>query len=277
MLTYTLFALVTSYTLTLCVTSLKSVLPLYHQHQFEADIRDCYPGLLKGRHMAFKWLIKSARTCQYCQHRLPYREHLPILSYVFWGGNYKCCGGKRSLSQFFREVFAFYLFFTILNISSLTTIQTACALSVSVLILVALYSDIEYRMLPDEVTYFLLYLALFCGSAGIVETQLSDSVYGICIGYMSLLSIKVAYKLRTGIDGMGGGDPKLAAALGAWLGWEQTILMVIGAPVLAVGYIILARLTRLDNALPFGPFLIGAAFICYSLGLNLLTIVRFGS
>ena len=123
--------------------------------------------------------------------------------------------------------------------------------------------DLDTQLLPDDITLPLLWVGLLCNAFG-VYTDLKSAVIGAAAGYLSLWSVYWAFKLFTGKEGMGYGDFKLLAALGAWLGWQMlplTILLssFVGA-IIGIGMMIFARHGR-NVPIPFGPYLAIAGVI----------------
>ena len=123
--------------------------------------------------------------------------------------------------------------------------------------LVALtFIDLEHKLLPDLLTLPLIWLGLVVNSFGLFST-LEDALWGAIAGYMSLWLVYWVFRLVTGKHGMGYGDFKLLAALGAWLGWEALpIIVLISALIgIVVSLIVRMKTTPIDPQIPLGPFL----------------------
>jgi len=134
------------------------------------------------------------------------------------------------------------------------------------------FIDFDHQLLPDKIIYPLLWLGLLVNSQGLL-TDFHSSLYGAVAGYMILWTIFQLFKLLTGKEGMGYGDFKLLALIGAWLGWQMlpvVILLssVIGAIVGIAGILILGRDRQIP--IPFGPYLSGAGFIALLEGQTLI-------
>ena len=132
--------------------------------------------------------------------------------------------------------------------------------------------DFDHQLLPDDITLPLLWLGLLFNTASIF-TSLQDAVIGAAAGYLFLWSIYWAFKLLTGKEGMGYGDFKLLAALGAWLGWQMLPLIVLLSSLVgAVCGIVLMVIKRRgkDIPIPFGPYLAAAGWIALLWGEELL-------
>jgi leader peptidase (prepilin peptidase)/N-methyltransferase len=128
--------------------------------------------------------------------------------------------------------------------------------------------DLNHQLLPDNLTLPLLWLGLLINTGG-VYTDLSSAVIGAAAGYLSLWSVYWAFKLITGKEGMGHGDFKLLAALGAWLGWQQLPLIVLLSSLLGavIGTLILLTQKKdRQNAIAFGPYLAIAGWIALLAG-----------
>ena len=124
--------------------------------------------------------------------------------------------------------------------------------------------DYDWQLLPDGVTQPLLWLGLLCGLFGIF-VGLRDSLLGAVFGYLVLWSVFHLFKWITGKEGMGGGDFKLLALIGAWLGWQALLPVLLSASLvgsLVGGGLMLCGRVRRNQPLPFGPFLAGGALLC---------------
>jgi leader peptidase (prepilin peptidase) / N-methyltransferase len=135
------------------------------------------------------------------------------------------------------------------------------------------FIDADTTLLPDDITLPLLWLGLLVNAAS-VFTSLSSAVIGAAAGYLALWSVYWAFKLLTGKEGMGYGDFKLLAAIGAWLGWQMLPLVIllsalVGAVVGIAGIVLRGR--ERGAKLPFGPYLSAAGFIAMIWGAQLNT------
>ena len=129
--------------------------------------------------------------------------------------------------------------------------------------------DFDTTLLPDDITLPLLWAGLIASTLHWTAVPLSDSLWGAIGGYLSLWSVYWAFKLFTGKEGMGYGDFKLLAALGAWFGWQALVPIVLASSmigaVIGVGLKLSRRLED-GQAMPFGPFLAGAGFAALFFG-----------
>ena len=124
--------------------------------------------------------------------------------------------------------------------------------------------DFDHQLLPDNITLPLLWLGLLVNALGVGMTSLQEAVIGAAAGYLVLWGFYWTFRLLTGKEGMGYGDFKLLAALGAWMGWQSLLPIVILSSLVGAVYgiamIVLFRRDR-SQPMPFGPYLAGAGFI----------------
>lgn len=201
--------------------------------------------------------------CPQCSHAISALENIPVVSYLIQGGKCKHCSCPISLRYPIIESITGVL-------SMLVSAQFGFTwLTLGILILlwglvVLTMIDFDHQLLPDDITLPLLWLGLAINATGFGLTSLSNAVWGAIAGYGILWSVYWAFKLVTGKEGMGFGDFKLLAALGAWLGWEllpQIILLsaLVGA-VVGISLIIIKGRDK-NIPIPFGPYLAAAGFI----------------
>ena len=207
----------------------------------------------------FNLMVPRSR-CPSCGHWVAWSENVPVLSYLFLRGKCSECGARISPRYPLVELLTGGLFFWCAQQWGLTPTGLAwCGFSA---VLVALaFIDWDTTLLPDDLTLPLLWAGLLASALQWIQVPLVSSVAGAAAGYLSLWLVYWAFKLATGKEGMGYGDFKLFAALGAWFGWEALvpiILMssVIGA-IVGIGLKVFSRL-REGGYVPFGPFLVGA-------------------
>ena len=204
--------------------------------------------------------------CPRCQTPLHPMHMVPILSWVFLRAKCATCGAKISPRYPLVE-------FNVCLLSILSVLVAGVTLEAAVLIvgtslLVALATiDLERGLLPNELSYPLLFLGLVASvvlptSAFLAPVE--SGVVGAVIGYLSFWFINHAFRLVTGTDGMGEGDFKLNAAIGAWIGWELMPYMIVFAFVLALVFTLLQLFKKtysLTEGIPFGAFLAFAAIV----------------
>jgi len=200
--------------------------------------------------------------CGECGHQITAMENIPIISYLLLKGKCKSCGTHISAQYPLVELFT-GIISLIVAWQFGVSIQTVAALFLSWCLIAASGIDIGHKLLPDNITLPLLWLGILLSFFN-VFVDLQSSVIGAMVGYMSLWSVFIVFKLITGKEGMGYGDFKLLALLGAWTGWKLIFIIiltssVVGA-VIGVTMILLKRNER-GTQIPFGPYLAGAGWM----------------
>ena len=207
-------------------------------------------------------LVVPRSACPACGHKITALENIPILSYLFLRG--KCSGCGTAISVRYPMVEALTGVLTGLVAWYFGVTWMAFFAIVFVWALIALtFIDADTTLLPDDITLPLLWLGLLVNLGG-TFVPLSSAVWGAIGGYLVLWTVYWGFKLATGKDGMGYGDFKLLAAIGAWLGWQMLPLVIllsaaVGTVIGIAGIIIQGR--DKGAKLPFGPYLATAGFI----------------
>lgn len=201
--------------------------------------------------------------CPHCRHSITALENIPLISYfLILKGKCSGCGSAISWRYPAIELFAALASgYVVWHFGP--TVQGAGALLLVWALIALAAIDIDTQLLPDAITLPLLWLGLLFNLQG-TYIDLTSAVIGAMAGYLILWSVFWAFKIATGKDGMGYGDFKLLAALGAWLGWQMlpaVILLssVVGAMV-GIGLIFATRHGR-NVPIPFGPYLAAAGAI----------------
>lgn len=200
--------------------------------------------------------------CPSCQHRISAIENIPILSYLFLKGRCRSCLSSISIRYPVVELVTSVLSI-LLAIKFGVTFQAGAALIFTWLLICLTLIDFDTQLLPDSITLPLLWFALFISLFNIFVDP-TTAIIGALAGYLSLWSVFWLFKLVTGKEGMGYGDFKLLAAIGALLGWKMLPLVVmLSAFVGAVIGITLIVVNGRDKntPIPYGPYLSAAAFI----------------
>ena len=218
-------------------------------------------------------LIVPGSACPQCGHRIGALENIPILSYLLLRGKCKGCGARISarypivemVSGVLSGYIAWHFGFGLAALGALLFVWALVALT---------FIDFDTQLLPDVITLPLLWLGLLLNLSG-TFVVLHSAVTGAIAGYLALWSVYWLFKLATGKEGMGYGDFKLLAALGAWLGWQILPLVILLSSVVgaAVGIclILLARHGK-DIPIPFGPYLAAAGLLSIFWGKDLTQI-----
>ncbi|PHV08239.1 prepilin peptidase [Janthinobacterium sp. BJB412] len=212
-------------------------------------------------------LMVPRSACPHCGHQITALENIPLLSWLVLRG--KCSACQAPISPRYPAVELLTGLLSALLVWRLGSGWAGLAALFFLYSLIAMtFIDADTQLLPDDLTYPLLWAGLLVNLNG-TFVPLHDAVVGAAAGYLALWSIYWLFKLATGKEGMGYGDFKLLAALGAWLGWAMlpTIILlssVVGALV-GISLIIFARHGR-NNPIPFGPYLAAAGLIAMLYG-----------
>ena len=227
-------------------------------------------------------LSTPCSRCPACGHRIKPWENIPVFSYVFLQG--KCSACKSPISVRYPIIELATAMFSVLDIYAFGATATGLAALVFTWCLIALTMiDVDTQLLPDSITLPLLWLGLIANALGLF-TSLESAVFGAIGGYLSLFSVYWLFKLLTGKEGMGFGDFKLLAALGAWLGWQMLlqiiILSALSGAVIGISMMLLRGRDK-NIPIPFGPYLaiagwlaliwghdINQAYLRYALGVH---------
>ncbi len=212
-------------------------------------------------------LLVPRSACPSCGHHLSAIENVPLLGWLWLRGRCRHCDAPIPLRYPLVELLAALLAALLVwRLGSGTTGLAALALAWTLLALSLI--DLDTQLLPDDLTLPLLWAGLLINLNG-VFVPLTDAVIGAAAGYLSLWLVYWLFRFATGRDGIGYGDFKLLAALGAWLGWTMLPLIVLlSSAVGAVVGLLLVALRRQprDKPIPFGPFLAAAGLIALIYG-----------
>jgi leader peptidase (prepilin peptidase)/N-methyltransferase len=224
-------------------------------------------------------LVVPRSACPSCGAPITALQNLPVLSWLLLRGRCASCGKPISVRYPLVEAFTAIL-------SALVAWRfgfgwpALAAMALTWFLIALTFIDIDHQLLPDSMTLPLLWLGLLLslwgdyGAGGApLPVDLRSSVLGAMAGYVSLWSVYHLFRLLTGKEGMGYGDFKLFAALGAWLGWQMLLpIILIAAAVGAVTGLILitARGRNRSAPIPFGPFLAGAGWLMLMFGQRLV-------
>ena len=217
-------------------------------------------------------LVTPASHCPVCQSPVKAWQNIPIISYLFLQGRCSHCSTKISPRYPIIELVT-ALMSAMLLLKFDWGWPLAAMLVFTWLLIAMSVIDMDHQILPDPMTLGLLWLGLLINTQG-VFTDLTSAVFGAAVGYGSLWSFYWIFKLITGKEGMGFGDFKLLAALGAWLGLSAIPMIIllsslVGAVVGIAGILILGRDRQLP--IPFGPYLAMAGWIAALWGQDIMT------
>ncbi len=207
-------------------------------------------------------LVVPRSACPSCGHQITALENIPIISYLAISGKCRGCRAPiraryplvEALTGLISGLLAWRFGFGIAGVAAIVFAWAMVALT---------FIDVDTQLLPDDITLPLLWLGLLL-NVGHTFTSLGSAVIGAAAGYLALWSVYWLFKLVTGKEGMGYGDFKLLAAIGAWLGWAMLPLVIllsagVGA-VVGIALMVWAKRGR-DVPIPFGPYLAAAGLI----------------
>jgi leader peptidase (prepilin peptidase) / N-methyltransferase len=207
-------------------------------------------------------LVTPASSCPHCGHKIRSWENIPVISWLFLGG--KCSACKAPIS--FRYPFVELLTGALAGLAAWkfgASWQLAGALAFSFALVALTWIDLDTQLLPDSITLPLLWLGLLLNVRG-TFVPLQEAVVGAALGYLVLWSIYWLFKLVTGKEGMGYGDFKLLAAIGAWFGWTVLPMVILLSSVVgliaAIGLMLFKGHQR-SQPIPFGPYLAAAGLL----------------
>jgi leader peptidase (prepilin peptidase)/N-methyltransferase len=235
-------------------------LPIMMQREWDNDFAEAQdkPPVHTER---FNLMVPRS-ACPHCGHQITALENIPVVSYLALRG--KCRECKAPISARYPMVELVTGALTGLMVWKLGSGWAGLASIFFLYSLIAMtFIDADTQLLPDDLTYPLLWAGLLINLNG-TFVPLHDAVIGAAAGYLALWSVNGLYKLLRGRHGMGGGDFKLLAALGAWLGWAMlpTIILMSSVVGAVVGIVLMILNSRgMDYKIPFGPYLAGAGLI----------------
>lgn len=209
-------------------------------------------------------LMTPRSTCPSCGHMITALENIPVLSYLFLRGKCSSCKTTISLQYPLIEIFtavlsifiAWKFGFTWQTLAALVLVWTLITLSII---------DARTLLLPDHLTLPLMWLGIAVNSQHLF-VDLQSSVFGAMIGYLSLWTLFQLFRLATGKEGMGYGDFKILAALGAWGGWQILPFTIFVASLFGALFGIIWMAVKKDkssNMIPFGPWLASAGLVAF--------------
>lgn len=251
-------------------------LPVMLERRWQAEARELL-ALPVDEAPAEPFNLATPRSrCGACGTPIPAQHNLPVLSWLWLRGRAACCGARISARYPLVELL------TALASAACAwrfgfTPELAAALLLSWTLIALTFIDFDTQLLPDDLTLPLVWLGLLLALAGVHvgDASLADAVVGAVAGYLALWSVYWGFRLATGKEGMGYGDFKLLAALGAWLGWQALPqIILLSSLVGAVSGLALIALRRQDRSapMPFGPYLAAAGWLAL-MGVDLLALL----
>ncbi len=216
-------------------------------------------------------LVMPTSRCPSCGVPIKPWHNIPVISYVFLRGKCTACSTPISIQYPLVELLCGLATAFVVFEFGFSLLTAYCLLFTWILIALT-GIDFHDQLLPDQITLPLLWVGLFA-NLGATFVPINDAVIGALAGYLSLWSVFWVFKLLTGKEGMGYGDFKLLAALGAWMGWQMLPLIIVLSTFVgaAVGIVAVVAKSR-DRQMPiaFGPFLAMAGWIALIWGDKIL-------
>jgi len=207
-------------------------------------------------------IVFDRSHCMKCGHGIRAHENIPLVSYLLLRG--KCSACKARISPRYPLVeFITAVMFVVTIWHFGPNLQGLTALFLTAMLIAMAGIDIDHQLLPDNMTIPLMWSGILI-SFWSIHADLAASVAGAIAGYLVLWSIYHVFRLLTGKEGMGYGDFKLLAALGAWMGWQMLPLVILLSSVVGavVGLAMMgAGRMKKDKPMPFGPFIAAAGWI----------------
>lgn len=237
-------------------------LPIMLEHSWRSECR-AFLGVAADDPPAEPYNLMVPRSrCPQCGKLIAAHENIPVISYLLLRGRCAGCGTRISPRYPAVEMLTALLSLAVASQFG-PTVQTATALGLTWSLVALSFIDLDKQLLPDAITLPVLWGGLLLSLFG-VFTDSASSILGAVFGYLSLWSVFHLFKLATGKEGMGYGDFKLLALLGAWLGWGKLPAIVLMSSVVgAIFGIAMIALARHDHRvpIPFGPYLAIAGWI----------------
>lgn len=242
-------------------------LPIMLEHAWKQECRELLEPRAEPTPAEAYNLSIPRSACPACGHKITALENIPVLSYLFLHGKCRKCSTHISLRYPAIELTS--------GIAALlvaahygATLSSVFVYGLIAVLIVLTMIDLAHQLLPDQLTLPLLWAGLLANSLSLF-TDLHSAVIGAIAGYATLWIVFQLFKWITGKEGMGYGDFKLFAALGAWMGWQMLPLIILLSSILgiisAVLYLVFSGV-RTFPRIPFGPFLSIAGLIAFFWG-----------
>ena len=246
-------------------------LPVMMERSWKAECAECFPeAKIETEEESFNLVVPRSR-CPQCNHLIGSSENIPLISWLFQKGRCKHCACKIS-----KRYPSIELLTGVMSLMVAVYVPFGWPLLFALVftwVLISLtFIDFDTMLLPDQLTLPLLWLGLIINISG-TFAGLTDAVLGAAFGYLSLWSIYWGFKLITGKEGMGYGDFKLLAALGAWFGWQALPMIILlssfAGAIIGIA-VIAASKDKQSRPMPFGPYLAiaGWLYLVYGVEIN---------
>lgn len=243
-------------------------LPIIMEREWKTEFAEAYPELKLDKPEGNFGLSLPRSRCPKCETPIKIRDNIPVLGWLMLRGKCRACSTKISPRYPLIELLSGGLCL-IVALQFQPSLYAVALLGFTWVLICATFIDLDTMLLPDSLTLPLMWAGIALALTGIGPIGLEQAIVGAMAGYLSLWSVYWLFKLITGKEGMGYGDFKLLAALGAWLGWQALPLIILLSSVVGLIFgIIQLRLKKqgIEKAFPFGPYLAIAGWVYLIVG-----------
>jgi leader peptidase (prepilin peptidase) / N-methyltransferase len=245
-------------------------LPRMLEAQWAADCAEIQKNETLVPQQKFNLIVPRSR-CPHCGHAIAWYENIPVLSFVCLRGRCSACDAHIGLRYPLIELFT-CIVFSMCGSKWGLSIQAVAWCTFAAILICQFWIDFDTQYLPDDLNYPLLWLGMLAAATGLSTASPVSSIWGAALGYLLLWSVYQLHHFLTGKEGMGYGDFKLMAALGAWFGADYLLALIlvssfVGAILGAIA-IVIGRVAHRDIPIAFGPFIAGAGITCLLVGPN---------
>lgn len=237
-------------------------LPIMLKQEWQSEARLLLDVQVPGKQESKRYNLVTPRSaCPACGQPISAIHNIPLISYLLLKGRCASCQARIALRYPLLELVTGVATVTVISVLG-PTMQgmLACLLTYSLIALSQI--DFETKLLPDDITLPILWLGLIANMYD-TFTDLQSAVIGAVLGYLALWTVYQGFRVITGKEGMGFGDFKLLALLGAWLGWQALTFIILMSSIIGalVGITLILLGRDRNDAIPFGPYLAGAGWI----------------
>ncbi|MFV0449532.1 MAG: prepilin peptidase [Vibrio sp.] len=247
-------------------------LPKMMEREWRQECADCFPEANIQPPEGKLTLSTPRSTCPSCHTPLRIIDNVPVVSWLLLRGKCAHCQSPISARYPLIELLTAVISLVVAQHFGFSDF-TIALLFFSYVLIAATFIDLDTLLLPDQLTLPLLWAGMTLSLVGVSPVSLQDAIIGAIAGYLALWSVYWIFKLATGKEGMGYGDFKLLAALGAWLGWQHLPLIILLSSLVGLVFgIIQLRLKKqgIDKAFPFGPYISIAGWIALLWGQQMI-------
>ena len=237
-------------------------LPIMLKQEWQSEAKLLLDVQVPGKQESKRYNLVTPRSaCPACDQPISAIHNIPLISYLLLKGRCASCQARIALRYPLLELVTGVATVTVISVLG-PTMQgmLACLLTYSLIALSQI--DFETKLLPDDITLPILWLGLIANMYD-TFTDLQSAVIGAVLGYLALWTVYQGFRVITGKEGMGFGDFKLLALLGAWLGWQALTFIILMSSIIGtlVGVTLILLGRDRNDAIPFGPYLAGAGWI----------------